>query len=259
MQVLAFTSGGDGVKSAPIHCQTEQDGEKPERRFSRTRKSSSFPNHIVYTAPEAPIAIKALVMSSESILVSWRPPSQPNGVITQYTVYTKADNAEEPSSQKVPPNQLTHEASELDKTRRYDFWVTASTNIGEGEASKIVALAPSVRGISTPPLSSSRRARHNPFFENCFSTGEDRVVRRQIHGHLQRGREITLLGRRRARARGDVESARRRAPIQRQTATTARRIPVHQGSGPHRRRGILLLRGKHVRPRHRHPPVDRAR
>ncbi|XP_061930184.1 cell adhesion molecule Dscam2 isoform X34 [Apis cerana] len=121
MQVLAFTSGGDGVKSAPIHCQTEQD------------------------APEAPIAIKALVMSSESILVSWRPPSQPNGVITQYTVYTKADNAEEPSSQKVPPNQLTHEASELDKTRRYDFWVTASTNIGEGEASKIVALAPSVR------------------------------------------------------------------------------------------------------------------
>ncbi|XP_076629337.1 cell adhesion molecule Dscam1-like isoform X14 [Colletes latitarsis] len=121
MQVLAFTSGGDGVKSAPIHCQTEQD------------------------APEAPIAIKALVMSAESILVSWRPPSQPNGVIAQYTVYTKADNMEEPTSQKVPPNQLTHEASGLDKQRRYDFWVTASTNIGEGEASKIVALAPSVR------------------------------------------------------------------------------------------------------------------
>jgi hypothetical protein len=27
MQVLAFTSGGDGVRSAPIHCQTEQDGK----------------------------------------------------------------------------------------------------------------------------------------------------------------------------------------------------------------------------------------
>ncbi|KAH0947632.1 hypothetical protein HN011_008031 [Eciton burchellii] len=121
MQVLAFTSGGDGVKSAPIHCQTEQD------------------------APEAPIAIKALVMSAESILISWRPPSQPNGVISQYTVYTKADNVEEPSSQKVPPNQLTHEASGLDKQRRYEFWVTASTNIGEGEASKIVTLGPSVR------------------------------------------------------------------------------------------------------------------
>ncbi|XP_067215062.1 cell adhesion molecule Dscam1 isoform X12 [Linepithema humile] len=121
MQVLAFTSGGDGVKSAPIHCQTEQD------------------------APEAPIAIKALVMSAESILISWRPPSQPNGVISQYTVYTKADNAEEPTSQKVPPNQLTHEASGLDKQLRYEFWVTASTNIGEGEASKIVTLGPSAR------------------------------------------------------------------------------------------------------------------
>ncbi|XP_070160076.1 Down syndrome cell adhesion molecule 1 isoform X6 [Polyergus mexicanus] len=121
MQVLAFTSGGDGVKSAPIHCQTEQD------------------------APEAPIAIKALVMSAESILISWRPPSQPNGVISQYTVYTKADNAEEATSQKVPPNQLTHEASGLDKQLRYEFWVTASTNIGEGEASKIVTLGPSVR------------------------------------------------------------------------------------------------------------------
>ncbi|XP_047359434.1 Down syndrome cell adhesion molecule-like protein Dscam2 isoform X49 [Vespa velutina] len=121
MQVLAFTSGGDGVKSAPIHCQTEQD------------------------APEAPIAVKALVMSPESILVSWRPPNQPNGVISQYTVYTKADNAEEPTSQKVPPNQLTYEATGLDKQRRYQFWVTASTNIGEGEASKIVTLGPSVR------------------------------------------------------------------------------------------------------------------
>ncbi|XP_046813669.1 Down syndrome cell adhesion molecule-like protein Dscam2 isoform X16 [Vespa crabro] len=121
MQVLAFTSGGDGVKSAPIHCQTEQD------------------------APEAPIAVKALVMSPESILVSWRPPNQPNGVISQYTVYTKADNAEEPTSQKVPPNQLTYEATGLDKQRRYEFWVTASTNIGEGEASKIVTLGPSVR------------------------------------------------------------------------------------------------------------------
>ena len=26
MQVLAFTSGGDGVKSIPITCHTEQDG-----------------------------------------------------------------------------------------------------------------------------------------------------------------------------------------------------------------------------------------
>jgi hypothetical protein len=28
MQVLATTSGGDGVRSAPIYCQTEQDGKR---------------------------------------------------------------------------------------------------------------------------------------------------------------------------------------------------------------------------------------
>lgn len=28
MQVLATTAGGDGVRSAPIHCQTEPDGKK---------------------------------------------------------------------------------------------------------------------------------------------------------------------------------------------------------------------------------------
>ncbi|XP_058804449.1 cell adhesion molecule Dscam2 isoform X4 [Phymastichus coffea] len=119
MQILAFTSGGDGVKSAPIHCQTEQD------------------------APEAPTAIKALVMSADSILVSWRPPIQPNGVISQYTVYTRANNTEQPISQKIAPTQLTHEMSGLDEKRKYDFWVTASTNIGEGQPSKIVTLAPS--------------------------------------------------------------------------------------------------------------------
>lgn len=27
MEVLATTNGGDGVRSAPIHCQTEQDGK----------------------------------------------------------------------------------------------------------------------------------------------------------------------------------------------------------------------------------------
>lgn len=27
MEILAYTSGGDGVRTTPIHCQTEQDGK----------------------------------------------------------------------------------------------------------------------------------------------------------------------------------------------------------------------------------------
>ncbi|XP_059477742.1 cell adhesion molecule Dscam2 isoform X44 [Neocloeon triangulifer] len=128
MMVLAFTSGGDGVKSVPIHCQTEQD------------------------APEPPSALKALVMSDSSILVSWKPPEQPNGIVTQYTVYYREEAPVEgeakdatPKSQKVPPFQMSYEASGLKKKTGYEFWVTASTNIGEGQQSKSVILAPSTR------------------------------------------------------------------------------------------------------------------
>ncbi|XP_049290927.1 Down syndrome cell adhesion molecule-like protein Dscam2 isoform X33 [Anopheles funestus] len=118
MQVLATTSGGDGVRSAPIHCQTEQD------------------------VPEAPTAVKALVMSEGSILVSWQPPAQPNGLILQYTVYIKSGE-QEPKSYKVPSFQINYEASGLEKNQKYEFWVTASTTIGEGQSSKTLSAMPS--------------------------------------------------------------------------------------------------------------------
>lgn len=53
---------------------------------------------------------------------------------------------EEPKSTKVPPFQMSYEATGLKKKARYEFWVTASTNIGEGQPSKPVQLAPSNRG-----------------------------------------------------------------------------------------------------------------
>ncbi|XP_036333535.1 Down syndrome cell adhesion molecule-like protein Dscam2 isoform X43 [Rhagoletis pomonella] len=120
MQVLATTAGGDGVRSAPIHCQTEPD------------------------VPEAPTDVKALVKGQAAILVSWRPPAQPNGIIQQYTVYSKVEGAEgEPKSQKIPHYQMSYEATELEKNKPYEFWVTASTNIGEGQPSKSIVAMPS--------------------------------------------------------------------------------------------------------------------
>nr|XP_017093499.1 Down syndrome cell adhesion molecule-like protein Dscam2 isoform X1 [Drosophila bipectinata] len=120
MQVLATTAGGDGVRSVPIHCQTEPD------------------------VPEAPTDVKALVMGNAAILVSWRSPAQPNGIITQYTVYSKAEGAEtETKTQKVPHYQMSFEATELEKNKPYEFWVTASTTIGEGQQSKSIVAMPS--------------------------------------------------------------------------------------------------------------------
>ncbi|KAG4065278.1 hypothetical protein HA402_012720, partial [Bradysia odoriphaga] len=140
MQVLATTSGGDGVRSPPIHCQTEQDG-----KFSVTsRQRTSRLNTISLSVPEAPTAVKALVVGAEAILVSWLPPAQPNGLITQYTVYSKEEGTEsEVKSHKVPPYQMSYEASSLDKNKPFEFWVTANTNIGEGQASKSIVAMPS--------------------------------------------------------------------------------------------------------------------
>ncbi|XP_022176407.1 Down syndrome cell adhesion molecule-like protein Dscam2 isoform X49 [Myzus persicae] len=124
MEVLAFTAGGDGVRAPKIYCQTEQD------------------------VPEAPAGLKALVMSPESVLVSWKPPAEPNGDVNQYTVYIKpsGDNKDkEPMAHKVAPDQMSFEASGLIKQDPYEFWVTASTNIGEGQPTKSIVIAPSTR------------------------------------------------------------------------------------------------------------------
>ncbi|XP_049823713.1 Down syndrome cell adhesion molecule-like protein Dscam2 isoform X9 [Aethina tumida] len=141
MEILAYTSGGDGVRTSPIHCQTEQD------------------------VPEAPVAIKALVMSSDSILTSWKPPVEPNGIVEYYTVYYKqvGKDDEKPHSQKIVPNlknqNLRFQAKNLDSTQKYEFWVTAATTIGEGQPSKKVTVSPS---LSVPAKTAS--------FDDSFTT-----------------------------------------------------------------------------------------
>jgi hypothetical protein len=40
-----------------------------------------------HSVPGAPSAVKALLMKSDSILVSWKAPEFPNGLVNQYTVY----------------------------------------------------------------------------------------------------------------------------------------------------------------------------
>lgn len=52
----------------------------------------------------------------------------------------------EPKSQKVSQYVMSYEASDLKKNENYEFWVTASTLIGEGQASKVVSLSPNARG-----------------------------------------------------------------------------------------------------------------
>lgn len=100
--------------------------------------------NFIISVPEPPTAVKALIVDAQKILVSWRPPAQPNGIITQYTVYYREESSDaEPKSHKIPPYHMSYEASDLEQNKPFEFYVTASTNIGEGQPSKSVVAMPS--------------------------------------------------------------------------------------------------------------------
>ncbi|KAJ8927237.1 hypothetical protein NQ314_020327, partial [Rhamnusium bicolor] len=124
LQVLAFTKVGDGVFTVPSYCQTEED------------------------VPGAPADIKVVVNSPQTIKVSWLPPLEPNGVIAKYNLYRRnmdgrqeVDNAK----QTISSQHTIFEVKGIQSHIEYQFWVTASTRIGEGQSSKVVSQIASPR------------------------------------------------------------------------------------------------------------------
>ncbi|XP_049876722.1 Down syndrome cell adhesion molecule-like protein Dscam2 isoform X5 [Pectinophora gossypiella] len=119
--VCAFTAAGDGVRAAPVYCHTEED------------------------VPSAPADIKAVVSSRNKILVSWLPPSSPNGILVGYTLYMSVieDGREEGTHKRMlSPSTLSHETSRSPPRATHQFWVSASTRLGEGEATRVVTVLP---------------------------------------------------------------------------------------------------------------------
>ncbi|XP_049798773.1 Down syndrome cell adhesion molecule-like protein Dscam2 [Schistocerca nitens] len=124
VRLSAYTDVGEGASSNSVFCNTEQD------------------------VPGPPAGIKALSLTSDSVLVSWLPPKYPNGIITQYTVYCKKKH-HPPRSQpvifQVSLSVTMHEVRGLKELEQYDFWVTASTVAGEGDSTRLVSQAPNSR------------------------------------------------------------------------------------------------------------------
>ena len=84
-----------------------------------------------------------MTSGSGSVMVSWRPPGSPNGVIKKYTVFRReVMNGEEvevkESSVLSGPNYL--ELTGLEWNRRYDIWVKAATDVGYGSSSIITSI-----------------------------------------------------------------------------------------------------------------------
>ncbi|XP_070166191.1 dscam family member AbsCAM isoform X4 [Polyergus mexicanus] len=124
IQVLAYTRIGDGVPSTTIYCQTDED------------------------VPGSPADIKVVVSSPQALFISWLPPLEPNGIITKYNLYTRVvDGREELNHGKktLPATSTYFEATDLQQHVEYQFWVTGSTRMGEGQSSRVTAQVPTNR------------------------------------------------------------------------------------------------------------------
>ncbi|CAH0697312.1 unnamed protein product [Spodoptera exigua] len=147
VKVAGFSNYGLGPFSYPIVCTTLQD------------------------VPGPPSAIKVLVSSPTSLLVSWKRPEEANGDITHYTVYVKPvsstgspQNYRVESTQETSLRHLTFPVSGLSTGRQYEVFVRAHTAVGEGTpsnrvhidlTSKVVAGVASLGGAVSVGVGSS--------------------------------------------------------------------------------------------------------
>ena len=88
--------------------------------------------------PGSPSNIKSLAVDSSSLLISWLPPTDPNGKIVSYTVYSKTmvDGRQETKDLEVKETRVV--VGELSLQQPYSFWVTAWTIMGEGSRWEII-------------------------------------------------------------------------------------------------------------------------
>ncbi|KAH9634308.1 hypothetical protein HF086_011568 [Spodoptera exigua] len=131
VKVAGFSNYGLGPFSYPIVCTTLQD------------------------VPGPPSAIKVLVSSPTSLLVSWKRPEEANGDITHYTVYVKPvsstgspQNYRVESTQETSLRHLTFPVSGLSTGRQYEVFVRAHTAVGEGTPSNRVHIDLTSKGYN---------------------------------------------------------------------------------------------------------------
>lgn len=89
-----------------------------------------------------------MVSSSNSLYVSWLEPREPNGIITRYNLYIRQVNGRDEMNndkRNLPSSQTSFEAKGLQAHMEYQFWVTASTRIGEGKSSRVASQVTSTR------------------------------------------------------------------------------------------------------------------
>ncbi|KAG6461797.1 hypothetical protein O3G_MSEX012863, partial [Manduca sexta] len=116
VKIAGYSNYGLGPFSYPVLCTTLQD------------------------VPGPPSAIKVLVSSATSILVSWKAPDEPNGEITHYTVYVKPVSGTSATQSHIVASRGSKELSlavgSLTARARYEVWARAHATPGAGAPSR---------------------------------------------------------------------------------------------------------------------------
>ncbi|XP_045506836.1 Down syndrome cell adhesion molecule-like protein Dscam2 [Colias croceus] len=147
VKVAGFSNFGMGPFSYAVLCTTLQD------------------------VPGPPSAIKVVVSSPTSIIVSWKRPDHPNGEITHYNVYVKpVSSTSAPQTHRVEAQewnllrQHSFTINNLVQNSQYEVFVRAITIAGEGApsdrvhaelSSKVVAGVSSLGGSISVGVGSS--------------------------------------------------------------------------------------------------------
>ncbi|KAJ8866133.1 hypothetical protein PR048_033657 [Dryococelus australis] len=153
----------------------------------------------VWLLPGPPADIKVVVSSSQSLLISWLPPADPNGIVTKYNLYTRiVDGRDELNHAKLnlASQHTSYESKGLQQHVEYQYWVTASTRIGEGQSSRVVSQVPTNRvparvwsfgGIVVRPWRSAAAL-------GCAAVGQPPPRRRWLHGEQPLHAQVSEAG-----------------------------------------------------------------
>ncbi|XP_015789765.1 Down syndrome cell adhesion molecule-like protein Dscam2 isoform X2 [Tetranychus urticae] len=134
IEVVPYTRKGEGIASRVTYCRTADD------------------------VPGPPAAIKVIISSADSVIVTWKDPIDRNGVITKYAVYWRELNNNRTKSSVTVPKSRTlallssryrwpepspqYKITSLKGFSAYEIWVTAFTRKGEGESTPRVTQIP---------------------------------------------------------------------------------------------------------------------
>jgi len=99
--------------------------------------------------PGPPAEVKLLATSTDTAIVTWMPPKQPNGEIQKYYIYVRVmdSNGRKVEPKVVPASSSEYEIRDLRKRHRYEVWVAALTKIGEGPGSPVSSFTPTNKGF----------------------------------------------------------------------------------------------------------------